>query len=118
MSYAEQEWAMARASLEYQQHIDLGREIAFGAPREVGEVGAPYGPCYPDLTHGTVEPALAPAPESEPDPEPSSLLDDQEEAYEYLIRTLSDDQRAALRVLSLESPANALDQLLDRLWDE
>ncbi|MBZ3906717.1 hypothetical protein [Streptomyces griseiscabiei] len=117
MSYAEQEAAMARASIEYQQHIDMGMEAAYGAQ---ADVGAPYGPYFPDLRHSKVESTLTPTPDPgcEPDAEPSSLLDDQEEAYEYLIRTLSDDQRAALRVLSVEGPVDALHQLLDRLWGE
>ncbi|MCX5173577.1 hypothetical protein OG616_36880 [Streptomyces antibioticus] len=50
-------------------------------------------------------------------PEPP-LLDDQEEAYDYLLGTLSSAQRDALLVLSLDSPADALDQLLTVLWGE
>ncbi|MET9134990.1 hypothetical protein [Streptomyces antibioticus] len=54
---------------------------------------------------------------SDETPEPP-LLDDQEEAYRYLLGTLSSAQRDALLVLSLDSPADALDQLLTVLWGE
>lgn len=109
MSYAEQEWAMAQASIQYQQHIDQGMDAAYGPP--VGYEG-PYGPYFPDLTH---DPAAS---AQEPEPEQPTLLDDQEEAYEYLLRHLSEAQRDALLVLSMKSGANALDQLLDNLWNE
>jgi hypothetical protein len=54
-------------------------------------------------------------------PQPSRLeepplLDDQEEAYHYLLDTLTPAQRDALLVLSMDSPANALDQVLRALW--
>ncbi|MFE8014032.1 hypothetical protein ACFU3O_14985 [Streptomyces antibioticus] len=50
-------------------------------------------------------------------PEPP-LLDDQEEAYHHLLGSLSSAQRDALLVLSMDSPADALDQLLTALWGE
>ncbi|WP_331753556.1 hypothetical protein OIA45_40705 (plasmid) [Streptomyces chartreusis] len=108
MSYAEQEWAMAQASIRHQQEIDQGMEAAYGAPIDCG---APYRPYFPDLPHGSVESASrAPA--------GPSLLDDQEEAYGYLFKTLSAAQRDALLVLSMDSGVDALEQLLDRLWGE
>ncbi|GHE70569.1 hypothetical protein GCM10018782_50450 [Streptomyces griseoaurantiacus] len=74
------------------------------------------------LGHGMFAPNVPIYMETQPsmpaEAEEPPLLDDQEEAFHYLLRTLSASQRDALLVLSMRSPANALDQILGVLWDE
>ncbi|SPE99991.1 hypothetical protein [Streptomyces sp. MA5143a] len=128
MSYADQEWAMAQASIQHQQHIDQGMEIAYGSL-------AYQNPEYPsDGFHSWVERPEPPCPighgpfttqelnrrdRVELDTRRDrALLGEQDDAYEYLLESLSTDQRDALLVLARNTPKQGLSQLVGALHKE